>query len=158
MKINGKGIVLKSIAIGVVVCLLLIGLACISGKEKERQDVYNDAIGQINEGAGGGLFMEGVYITIPYTKIEYVETYVDGKFRSEKSVTHNSETLSPEKLFVESNLNTEIRKVGIYSAPIYTGDLNLDATFYWKPTDDKNVTYDYDNAMVLRFLFKNAQL
>ena len=148
MKMNVKGIVLKSIAIGVVVCLLLIGIACISGKKNDRESVYRDAIGQINEAAGSGLYMEGITLSIPYTEISYNESKVDGKSHVEKIVSHKIKTISPEKLDVQSDLTTEIRKVGIYSAPIFTGTMKLDATFKWEPSEDKSIAYEYDNAML----------
>ena len=142
MKRNVKGILSKCIAVGSIIGILIIGLACISGKKNDRKNVYENAVHEIQRAAGGNVHIKGMYIAIPYVKIIYKEDFVGGV----KKMLHEYETgvmkVAPEKFDVTGQFNTTIRRVGIYSAPVYKAKVHIQSEFNVFCLKETNISYD----------------
>ncbi len=124
-----SGIGIKLIFIALVFAALLVGLFCMKLKLNDREYTYNDAVEQINDSAGGQFSLEGPYIIIPVMHTCYMETFIDGKNILEKIQTKEYVTVYAEKSVLDADIKTQMRPLGIYSSPVYTGTLNLSATF-----------------------------
>jgi len=148
MKRNMKGILSKCIAVGSIIGILIIGLACISGKKNDRKNVYENAVHEIQRAAGGNVHIKGMYIAIPYVKIIYKEDFVGGV----KKMLHEYETgvmkVAPEKFDVTGQFNTTIRRVGIYSAPVYKAKVHIQSEFNVFCLKETNISYDMTRAML----------
>lgn len=124
-----KGIGIKLIAIGAVVILLLIGLSCIKEKVYDREYAFNDARSSIYGAAGGSTLVKGFYIDVPYTETDSVEKWRDKEKYYETVITHGTVVLEPEELVIQTQLNTNVKKLGIYSAPTFTGKVKISSNF-----------------------------
>lgn len=139
-------VVVKLIFIGVIIGILCIANCMIGGKMKDREATYRDAQNSIIRSAGGYFSLKTAYIAIPYS-----ETYVD--YENNKYVTkHRKGWLSivPEKIKYDADLKSEIRTLGIYEAPVFTGDLRINASFnVVLPKNTNDFTYDYKNTLLI---------
>ncbi len=143
-----KGIITKLIAIGVIVILLLIGLSCIKDKTWERERSFNYARTSITDAAGSSTTIKGFYIDVPYKETDSVEKWSNNEKHYETVVTHGSVKLEPEELLISGNLKTDVRKVGIYSAPVYTGKLKINSTFDMNLKDYGIREYEFNKAKI----------
>lgn len=143
-----KGIITKLIAIGVIVILLLIGLACIKDKTWERERSFSYARSSINNAAGGTTSIKGFYIDVPYKETDSVEKWSNNEKHYETVVTHGSVKLEPDELVVSGNIKTEVRKVGIYSSPVYTGKVKINSTFDMNLKDYGIREYEFNKAKI----------
>jgi len=115
MKIGGIGA--KLISIAAIVGALLIGLLSISGLLKQRRFARDEAVAQIQESAGDDFYLAGPYISVPVRRI------VKGEIRT------SSVILKASAVSARAVIGTEKRTVGIYTAPVFTGTLAVEARF-----------------------------
>lgn len=144
-----SGIGIKLIFITVVIIGLLIGLSFIKGQLSDREYSYREAKYQISESAGGKLNLSGPYIAIPYVKTIDEFVYKDNKQFKETKIIEGWEIISADYVNIETYLDAEVRPVGIYSSPIFTGDAGIAANFNIKPLNNKsNIDYNPEKAVV----------
>lgn len=143
-----KGIGVKLVAIGVVVILLLIGLSCIKGKVRDRQYAFDDAQSSIIQAAGGATLLKGFYIDVPYKETNSVEKWRDKEKYYEKVVTRGTVILEPEELSVKTKLNTNIKKLGIYSCPTYSGKVQISSSFNMDLRNYGVREYEFNKAKI----------
>jgi inner membrane protein len=113
-----------------LVLLLLIPLAMIRGLISERNRTAEFAEAGIMEAWGSELVAAGPVLMVPGVRTEELRT------RSERDgekieIVKKAFTLiiTPQKLDINANFNTEIRKRGIFSVPLFSGDLGMSGTF-----------------------------
>lgn len=140
-----SNVTVKLIFIGFVIGLLLLANVFIGKKMEDRQQTYKEAMYKIGESSGGKFNIQGVSLVLPY-KYYYVE------YENNKSVNKTREGYSfYDASFVnyKAKMNSEIRTLGIYSAPIFTGDLEIEAEVPVKlPANDTSYTYLYNQAFL----------
>ncbi|MBP5520048.1 MAG: inner membrane CreD family protein [Treponema sp.] len=154
-KISGIGI--KILFIALIIIGLLIGLACIKGQLTERERSYKSAKWDISNSAGGTLSFKGPFIAVPYTKTWNEFVYKDGKQFTETKKESGYEFVNADYVNIDAQLDSEIRTVGIYSNPIFTGTSDVYASFNWQKPNKKDTTYDLENAIVY-FSIQNSSL
>lgn len=115
----------KLISMGVIVGFLLIGNMMIGSKLKDREETRDEACLSISKAAGGRFSMDGLYVVVPY---DYNEIYYDDGIKKTKKSTANI-YFNPDKVNVDSVISTEIRQLGIYTSPVFTGTLSVNADF-----------------------------
>jgi len=120
------GILGKVIFIALITGLLLIANACIGGKLKDRESAKNYAIHQINEAAGGVFSLKEIYVTIPYT---YIDSYTNSNGILVKEKKEDIKIFPATTVSYDAKLDSQMRTIGIYSAPIFTGNIKLDCVF-----------------------------
>lgn len=121
-----KGIFGKVIFITLIIGALLIANLIIGNKLNDRESSKNDAVYSIANAAGGTFYLEDVYICIPYT---YTQIVKDEKGKETKEVSNYNKFYQAKKINYNAKLETQMRKIGIYSYPVYTGQLDLDCDF-----------------------------
>lgn len=132
-KENGKNVrknfahsyVLKVIFVVVLLLFFLIPLRLIRFMVTERQARSWEAEQEIVNLWGGRQTIAGPFIYVPYKKIVY-EKSDDGEIRREV-ISHFF--ITPETLSVDGNMESEIRKRGIYEIPVYQSVLNVSGSF-----------------------------
>lgn len=117
---------IKLIFIGFIMLLLIVGNVLIKSKLEDREFSYHTALDRIADASGGSLSSKGPYILIPYDQTIVEKNALD-KFEK-KTVTRYS-YINPEVLRYESDLTSERRPLGIYSAPVFSGTLKIHAEF-----------------------------
>jgi inner membrane protein len=125
-----NGYTFKIIMLAVLVLLLLIPLNMIKGLVWERSRTAEVAEKDIMEAWGAELLEGGPVLRIPGIRT------VESRTKTEKdgevvSVTEYPFILAvtPETLNVKADFKTEIRKRGIFSVPLFYGELGINGTF-----------------------------
>jgi inner membrane protein len=129
-RLNSKGYTFKILLLIFLVLLLLIPLGMIRGIIDERKYTAKDAEAGIMEAWGSGLGAAGPFIAIPGVRTEELRTKTerDGE-KIEKIKRPFTLIIAPQKLNIGANFNTEIRKRGIFSVPLFSGDLRFSGSF-----------------------------
>lgn len=148
MKKIGKGIGLKLVAIGIIVILLLIGLSCIKGKTRDREWAYKNAREEIYDAAGNSTIIKGFYIDVPYKETNSVEKWANNEKHYETVVTTGTVTLEPEELEITGKFDTQERKLGIYSSPIFTGKVKMRSIFDMNLKNYGVREYEFNKAKI----------
>ena len=148
-KIMMGGVTAKLLVMGAVSGLLLAGLACIRGQLESRQHTYRHAKDEIERAAGGDFSLAGPYIAVPVTHTWYQETvYSDGSRSKEKQTEELTEFIAPVKGTYAAALKSDMRTIGIYSAPVFTGTLGMQAEFMVELPPKQGYEYHLDSAQL----------
>ncbi|MDR0638554.1 MAG: cell envelope integrity protein CreD [Spirochaetaceae bacterium] len=125
-----KGYTFKVIMLAVLVLLLLIPLTMIRGLVGERSRTAQTAENDIMEAWGAELSEGGPVLRIPGVRTVETRTKTE-KDGETVSITEQPFTLvvTPETLAIKADFKTEVRKRGIFSVPLFYGELNLSGTF-----------------------------
>lgn len=116
----------KVIFIGLVIGLLLIANTCIDGKLRDRENAKCDAVNQISAAAGNSFIIKDIYVEIPYT---HTYTYKTNSGTTREEKVKGTITFPATSIIYDAKLQTQMRTIGIYSSPIYTGNIKLDCVF-----------------------------
>lgn len=148
------GIGVKLIFIAIVIIGLLIGLGFVKGQLDDRESAYYSAKYDISAAAGSKMYFEGPFIFVPYKKSWNEFVYQYGDLHTEAKTEEGWAQISADYVNIDSSLDSEIRNIGIYSSPIFTGNASILATFninMEKVKKENNVTteYNFDKAMIL---------
>lgn len=134
-------LLLKCLALGVILLLALIPLFISDSLINERENRAEGTKYEITSKWGGQQKVLPPVLALPY------ETIVEDT--KKKEIRYD--ILLPRSLDVTGNLQTQIRKRGIYTVPIYTAQLQMNGT--WNLEDlallgDSISKYDFSKAKV----------
>lgn len=115
----------KFIIIGILTMLLLIPAMLVWGLVEERAQRATEVSARISAGWGGPQIVNGPYLAVPVT-VTNVQT-VNGVQTTSQSTEWVM--LMPEELKVDAKLETEARKLSIYSLPVYNAKLHFSGKF-----------------------------
>ena len=115
-------ILVKLMAIGFLVLILMIPNAMIQDLVRERQSRLSSATEEVNRSWGGAQTITGPVLTIPYKSWSQTS---DGKTIETRHVAH----FLPQTLDIEGEINPETRKRGIYEIVLYQTTLQMRGTF-----------------------------
>jgi len=125
-----QGYTFKIFLLIFLVLLLLIPLMMIRSLINERNRTAVSAEEGIMEAWGSELFAAGPVIAIPGIRTEEFITRSDKEGeKAEINKTPFTFIITPEKLEISANLRTETRKRGIFSVPLFSGDLSFSGVF-----------------------------
>jgi inner membrane protein len=136
---DSGSVTIKALLIGVIVLLLLVPLAMLSGVLSERTTLREVAYQRVAEGWGGNLTFSGPMLVVPTER----EVIVNDKIQVLRSDLY----ILPSRLDVNADVNVEPqpRKVGIYGVPVYLSSLRLRGDFDLRPlqsyVDTPQITY-----------------
>ncbi len=125
-----KPLLFKLLTIGALILLLLIPLGMISDSIDERQRYSEQVVQEIAKNSSYSQTLAGPVLVIPYQKTERYARLNDNKERllEERQVKGELYFL-PELLRVDTDMSTEMRKLGIYRAHLYHTTNNIDGKF-----------------------------
>jgi inner membrane protein len=128
-----QGYTFKILVLVALVLLLLIPLSMIKGLIYERNRTADNAEAEIMEAWGSQLTEAGPIITIPGVRTEQLRTRTERDGRTEEKIEEVKHpftlVIMPENLNIKANFTTEIRRRGIFSVPLFSGNLSLSGTF-----------------------------
>ena len=155
---KSKGIGFKLLFMSLIMGLLLTGLLCISGQLKSREKTYKNARSEIANSAGGILDFSGPVIAVPYRKTWTENVYKDGKQFKETRVDESYLIIQADNTRINVNLNSELRTVGIYSSPVFTGNAGIYSTFSYTKLNDSSDTIYYPSKAVFCIKINNSSV
>lgn len=125
-----KSLLFKLLMIVVLMLLLLIPVAMIGNSIDERQHYSESAQRDIAKSSTYSQTLTGPILVIPYRKTEYITSYNDQKEKMTETRQVNGELyFLPELLRIDSEMNTELRTLGIYRAHLYHTNNKIDGKF-----------------------------
>lgn len=117
-----RSVTLKLIVIGIIALLLLIPGSMVDDVIRERKNRSSASTKEVSIKWGDKQTITGPIITIPYyTSVKQN----DGSFQKFKHFAH----FLPNKLDVDGNIETKIKKRGIYEIPLYSSNIKLIGRF-----------------------------
>lgn len=122
---------LKLLLIGVLTLTLLIPLALVEGVIAERAGNHEMVLRDIAAHHGGEQRLVGPLLTVPYV-YESVTTRVDalrGGEVTERARKDGVAIILPDSATARADLVHEMRRRGIYEAPVYSSRITLDGAF-----------------------------
>ena len=114
-----RGYTFKTLFLVFLVLLMLIPLKMIGGLIDERSGTADSAEAGIMKAWGSELAAAGPVIAIPGIRTD----------AARKEGTLFTLIITPQKLNIDANFKTEMRKRGIFAVPLFYGDLALSGTF-----------------------------
>lgn len=128
-------LLVKLLAIGFIVLILLIPQVMIQGIITERQSRQYSVVQEISQSWGGEQYVQGPVLSIPYK--EWTE-YENGK----RSYTLHTMYFLPTELNIESKADHELRRRGIFDAVLFRSDVLLKGKFEALTFRELNVSPD----------------
>jgi inner membrane protein len=120
----------KILLLALLVLIMLIPLSMIQSIVRERGRTAESAENEVMEAWGGQAIIAGPVLGIPYTGTEETVTENSGGMRTtEIKKTAHTLAVVPKVLSIQTDLQTQIRKRGIFSVPLYSGALVLSGSF-----------------------------
>ncbi|MBO7639460.1 MAG: inner membrane CreD family protein, partial [Treponema sp.] len=135
MKNSKHGVGLIILFIGIIVLILSIGLLVIRGLLSGRQYTYYHAVNEINSSAGGSFSLSGLEVKVKGTHNKYSNSFI------QQEIMLNS-------LDVQADLKTDVRKIGIYSSPIFTGQVIAKGKLIYDLDDSGDYTYSRSDVHI----------
>lgn len=123
------GLLAKCLGIGLLILVLQVPLLFIDSLGRERERRRNEAIADITSRWGNNQEIAGPILAVPYL---YQVSEYEGSGRDRREVTREYQATAyflPDQLCVESTLDTETRKRGIYSTAVYNSRMSLRGRF-----------------------------
>ncbi|MDR2965625.1 MAG: cell envelope integrity protein CreD [Treponema sp.] len=124
-----RGYTFKIIFLAVMLLLLLIPLSMIRGLVNERNRTADTAEADIMEAWGSELVAAGPFLIIPGNRSEETRRSTQNGDVIDIVKKPFSLIIAPEKLAIEADFKTEVRRRGIFSVPLFFGDLSLSGSF-----------------------------
>ena len=119
---NSTRILVKGIATGILILLMMIPSIYVMNLVEERQGYQQDAINEVSETWSLPQTISGPFLIIPYTQ----ETITEKK---ETIVSESSMILLPENLNIGGELEPVIKHRGIYKVALYRSTLQIGGDF-----------------------------
>lgn len=117
-----ESVVVKLMAIGFLVLILLIPNSMISDLIHERQYRQNEVEQEVNQSWGGEQTVIGPVLSVPYTT--YIE-YENGK----STPTKHTAYFLPQQLNIGGDLEHQIRRRSIFDVVLFQANITLTGTF-----------------------------
>ena len=129
-----KSLTFRSLLVGLLMLLMMIPLLMVDDIVRERNSYYHSVIDDISKGWGSDQTLIGPVLVVPYVDhITSVETITDSngvtKTVSRDVFKDKTMVLLPEVLNINTTLNDEHKKRGIYDALVYKADLTITGSF-----------------------------
>ena len=140
-----QGYTFKMLLLAFLVLVLLSPLTMIQTLIYERSQTAASAEEEVMSAWGNQLIAAGPILAVPgvRTIATVTKTERDGE-KIELLKEHFTLCIAPKTLNIEANFTTEIRRRGIFSVPLFSGELSLNGSF--------------DPAMALAALAPNEEL
>ncbi len=122
-KKSGNSAMVKLMAIGALVLLLLIPMQMIEGIIMERGSLREEVVAEVSTKWGNKQTIGGPILSIPFKQ------YHTDKKNNVITTIHTANFL-PEQLRINGVVNTEKRYRGIYEVVLYKSDLLVNAVFH----------------------------
>ena len=117
---------LRLLSVAFLALLLQIPISMVGGLVAERQLRRQGAVEEVSSKWGNVQAITGPALVVPYVH-RWTESSTDGK-RTTRSETRHVISL-PERLHIRGSIDTEVRKRGIFSVPVYAFGLTVEGEF-----------------------------
>ncbi|WP_025742685.1 cell envelope integrity protein CreD [Aquimarina pacifica] len=124
-------ITIRMLMVGILILVLLIPLSYIKNLIQERNIRQDETVKEINQKWGNEVLLYGPILKIPY-QIHTPKKIWDKKTESyieEDIITTDYGFFFPNTLDIQSDIQSETLKRGIYKSGVYTADMDIKGSF-----------------------------
>lgn len=147
-----KPLLFKLLTIGLLMLLLLVPISMIGNSIDERQSYSESVVDEIAKSSSYNQTLSGPVLVVPYRKNEFISTQTaSGENQTEVREVNGELYFLPELLRVNADMNTELRKRGIYRAHLYHANNKIDGKFVLPPNyglGEKIADYEFKPAYI----------
>jgi inner membrane protein len=137
---------LRLLSIGLLALLLQVPVLMIGALVNERSERRDEAQAEVSSKWGGAQSVTGPALVVPYNH-QWTEVLPGGQPVTRRET--RTATFLPERLHVEGTLDSDVRRRGIFSVPVYRLDLVMDGEFARPAMSDLGIdpsTVEWDRA------------
>ena len=117
-------------AILVLALALIVPLHSVGDLVAERRGLHEQVLADLARSSVGPQRVDGIALVLPCTDSwEESETLDNGRVRTHRKTRRCDVHVLPERLGVTGELDTELRRRGIYAGLVYRGRLRMEGTF-----------------------------
>ncbi|MDR3002155.1 MAG: cell envelope integrity protein CreD [Fibromonadaceae bacterium] len=124
-----QGYTFKMLFLAFLILTLLIPLVMVGALIDERSKTADSAEAEVMEAWGSELVAAGPVIAIPGVRTERVRTTTKDEEKVDIIRKPFTLMITPQKLNIGADFKTETRKRGIFSVPLFYGDLAISGIF-----------------------------
>lgn len=124
-----ESIMVKLFSIGFLTLILLIPTSWIEQLIQERQGRAHEVIREVSEKWSGNQTLTGPILMIPFTKIEMIKRWNDGRQVEELVESRHKAYFLPDTYQVQTKINPEVLHRGLFEVAVYKSKINLTANF-----------------------------
>ena len=139
----------KFVSIGLLILVLLIPLGMVESVIHERHQTYRDASYELTQSWGQEIVISDPILTVPQARNTPKH---NGGFLYNIHYEH----LLPSSVNITGNIDTQLRKRGIYKVPVYTGDIVMQGVF--DLTEELLREQDYKKNVLLQIRLNSQAL
>ncbi len=124
-----ESIMVKLLSIGFLILILLIPASWIEHLIQERQGRASEVIREISDKWSGNQTLSGPVLKIPFTKIEKLKRWSEGKQIEEISESVHQAYFLPDDYEVVSKVAPEVLHRGIFDVAVYESEVSMQVAF-----------------------------
>ncbi|MBO7369690.1 MAG: inner membrane CreD family protein, partial [Campylobacter sp.] len=148
LNLNKNSLWVKPVIIFILLLLMLIPLGFIKSILYDRQAVKSEAEQSIMTPVGGALEVQGILLSLPFKRT--IEVQSENGTQTKK-VTKQI-LVTPKDYQISTQIDPKYLKRGIFSVPIFNGEVNLNAEFEALDYEHLGVKEDeilFDEALII---------
>ena len=149
LHLNKNAFWVKPVIIFILLLIMLIPLSFIKSILYDRQMVKSEAEQSIMQPVGGTLEVQGLMLSLPFKQSVEVQRD-DGKIETKKLTKQI--LVTPKEYKISTKLDTQHLKRGIFSVPIFNGNVGVNAEFGALDYEHLGVKEDdilFDEAVII---------
>jgi len=126
-----NSITARMLVVGFLLLILLIPLSFVQDLIRERSFRQVEVTEEINSKWGKEVVLQGPYFKVPYHTYTTSKTFNKETEKYETEIIENTNYafFFPDELNIDSQVNAESLKRGIYESIVFTSDIKLDGSF-----------------------------
>ena len=149
-----NSITARMLVVGFLLLILLIPLSFVQDLIRERAYRQIEVTEDINSKWGQEVVLQGPYFKIPYKSYTTSKTFNKETEKYETEITEhiNSAFFFPDRLDIDSQVNAEPLKRGIYESIVFTSDIKIEGVFnqfYFSKKDIKEENILWEKAQII---------
>ena len=124
-----ESIMIKLLSIGFLTLILMIPASWIEDLINERQTRADDVIREVSDKWSGSQTISGPVLVIPFTKIEKVKRWDDGKQVEEEIESVHKAFFLPDDFKVQGKVKPQLLHRGIFDVAVYGSEITMESQF-----------------------------
>lgn len=124
-----KSLFLRTLLIGFLILIMQIPVVMINGVIRERESTKDAAFYDVTKSWGGQQSIVGPWITVPYKFHSVQKKTSNNKVEHFTTTQTRFATFLPIDLQIDGDVNSDLRKRGIFKVPLYSVDLTINGRF-----------------------------
>jgi len=124
-----ESVMIKLFSIGFLILILMIPASWIEHLIRERQTRASGVVREVSDKWSGSQTLSGPVLVIPFTKMDRIKRWDNGKQLEEVIETRHKAFFLPEAFHATGKVKPQVLHRGIFDVAVYESEILLDAQF-----------------------------